>query len=318
MAGMRACPPPARRVFAHVVHSVHRAAEIAIAVLTMLAVLASTSVSRLGAQARDHERHGFDTSQGRLLGFYSAALAFTSGGPALEARPGAIELGLEATYVPYLTRDQRSAGSDKPQSSNLAPALPRPRLAVALPGRLRAEASWIPPLRVFDAQANLLSLAVSRPIGDMSRIMLVPRLAFTTGRIEGAITCNADLSRGSIDHQVYYANVCHGRESEDHFEPRHLSAELLASRAMLAGRVVPYASLGVRHERVRFDIGVINTNGTRDLDHPVLEMEATRPFALIGAQWRPSGRFATGTELFVAPGSLITARVLATIRLRGR
>ena len=265
---------------------------------------------------REVQRHDFDSPEGRLLGYYSAALAFTSGGPALGGRPWSIGLGLEATYVPALSREQRQAGSDKPQSSSLAPAFPRPRIAVTFPGRLQAEASWIPPVRLFDAEANLISLAVSRPIRDVSGVTLVPRLAFTAGRIEGAITCNDELLSGSRDQQVYFNRVCQGRESEDHFEPRHYTAEVLGSRALRGGSLVPYASAGVRHERTTFDIGVIRDDGSREPDHPILTMRTTRPFAVAGTQWRPHHRFATGAELYYAPGSLLTARVLATLHLR--
>lgn len=280
-----------------------------------IAVSSAVALAPAGAQ-REVQRHDFDSPEGRLLGYYSAALAFTSGGPALPGRPWSIGLGVEATYVPALSREQRQAGSDKPQSSNLAPAFPRPRIAVTFPGRLQAEASWIPPLRVFDAKANLVSIAIARPIRDVSGVTLVPRLALTTGRVEGPITCNEELAAGTLDQQVYFGAVCQGRESEDHFEPRHYTAELLGSRPIREGRVVPYASLGVRHERTRFDIGVIRPDGTRETDHPILTMRTTRPFAVGGAQWRPHARFATAAELYYAPGSLLTGRVMATLHLR--
>lgn len=305
---MRACSPPARRAIAH-------ARRLAIIVLAWLFV---SPVSSAEAQQRERQRHDFESSEGRILGFYSAALAFTGGGPAHDETAGDLSFALELAYVPYLTRVQRTAGFDKPQSSNLAPAYPRPRFIAGLPWRIRAEASWIPPLPLFDAKANLLSVAFSRPIGDLRGLRLVPRLALTGGYVEGAITCNEDLLDGGVDELVYYANVCYSGESEDRFEPLHASAELLASRPMLGGRFVPYVSGGARYESVRFDIGVIRQDGTRDQDHPILEMEATRPFALVGAQWRPYERFATGTEIFIAPGSLVTARVLATFALRGR
>ena len=287
------------------------------ALVVPIVSLAMTVAMSIPVEAqRAVERHDFDSPEGRLLAYYSAALAFTSGGPALGGRPWSIDLGLEATYVPGLSREQRQAGSDKPQSSNLAPAYPRPRVAITFPGRVQAEASWIPPVRVFDAEANLLSIGVSRPIRDVAGVTLVPRLALTTGRIEGAITCNDELLDGSRDQQVYFGAVCQGRESEDHFEPRHYTAEVLGSRPIREGRLVPYASIGIRHERTRFDIGVIRPDGSRETDHPILTMRTTRPFAVGGMQWRPHTRFATGGELYYAPGSLLTARLLATLHLR--
>lgn len=284
-------------------------------VLVIAALVLSPAM--LGAQ-RDVQRHEFDSPEGRLLGFYSAALAFTSGGPPASARPWGIDIGVEATYLPPLSREQRTAGSDKPQSSNLAPAFPRPRISIVLPGSLHFQASWIPPLRVFDAKANLFSAGISRRMAGAAGFDITPRLAFTTGRIEGAITCNGELSSGSQDQRVYYSAICFGRESEDHFEPTHLTGEVMASQTTAGGRFVPYGSLGVRHERTRFDIGVIRDDGTREQDHPILTMRTTRPFATGGVQWRPHHRFTTGAEVYYAPGSLLTARVLGTLHVRQR
>jgi hypothetical protein len=271
----------------------------------------------LRAQPRTTERHAWSSPEGRLMGFYSDALAFSAVGAPRPRRPGGVEVGIEASYVPRLSRAQRRTGDDKPEATNLAPVLPRPRALVALPGRVDVEGSWIPPLRVFGVTANLLSVAVTRPVARVGGVTLVPRLSALTGRIRGPITCNEETARdGSPDLEVYYSAVCHGRDSDDHFMPRQVAGEVVVTTASRAGPIVPYGSVGVRAERTRFDIGVIRTDGTRDTDHPVLTSRATRPFFTGGLTWLAGRRALASGELYYAPGSLLTVRLLAGLRLR--
>ncbi|HET6703131.1 MAG TPA: hypothetical protein VFH14_15055, partial [Gemmatimonadaceae bacterium] len=106
-----------------------------------------TAASAWG-QDRARQRHDFDDSEGRLIGFYSAALFFSPLGAPERASTWAIDAGLEVSYVPQLSKAQRTAFQDKPEATNLAPVLPRPRVALVLPGALHAQVSWVPPMRV--------------------------------------------------------------------------------------------------------------------------------------------------------------------------
>ena len=267
----------------------------------------------VAAQARQQQYHDFNDPEGRLMAFYAAALAVSAVGPARAERPWSVRAGLELSHIPRLSREQRTAGFDKPESSNLSPVLPRPRLAISTPQGVRIEASWLPPIRVFDARANLYSLAVSRAMRVRGAIALTPRVVVARGRARGAITCNDDLRRGTPSEQVYYGAVCHVRESDDHFEPRQLSAEVIVSRPTTS-RLAPFATLGLRRDDTRFDIGVIRSDGRRDPDHPVLLMRATRPFLAAGVTVR--GRVETGAEVYYAPGSLLTLRVRTDLLVR--
>lgn len=259
----------------------------------------------LGAQGRVVERHVFAEPEGRLLAFYAAAMAFTPAGLV----PDRTAAALEVTWVPRLDEAQRRPSIDKPEATNLAPFFPRPRGAVRL-GSLLLEGSWIPPISVFDAKANVLAASVSTTAWRAGGWHLVPRLWGVTGRVRGTITCAASamLGRGSAL-ETYYQAVCHGRESDDWFEPRLLGAEALLTRALGGGGVRGYAGAGARLDRTRFDIGVIRQDGSRDQDHPILALRATRPHVMLGAEWRTTGTLATGAELFYAPGSVLTVRV---------
>lgn len=247
------------------------------------------------------------------MAFYAAALSVSAIGTAAAGSPWSVGAGIELSHIPQLSRRQRTAGFDKPESSNLSPVLPRARLSLGIPGGVRLEASWLPPVSVFDARANLYALAVSRPIASDWPVVVTPRLVASGGRARGAITCNDALLRGTPSEQVYYSAVCHARQSDDHFSPRQFSAELIVTRARDT-RIVPFATAGLRYDDVRFDIGVRRPDGSRDVDHPVLVMTVTRPFVAGGAVWRAS-RADAAAEIYYAPGSFVTVRVRVDVLL---
>lgn len=289
----------------------------AAAALRIAPIVAFVLLAAPAAAQREVEEHDFGDGQGRLVGFYSAVLTFTPTGAPLPAAPGALRVGLDVSYIPRLSLAQRRVG-DKPEATNLAPLFPRPRLVAALPGGLSLEASWIPPVRFFDVKANVVSAALSRSFVAPRAVIVTPRVAVTRGWVEGAITCYEDLESGSQDLREYYSVICHGNESEDRFEPRHFTGELLISRLHANGRFAPYLGAGVRHDRTRFDIGVITSDGSRDEDQPILELRATRAHLLAGADWRLRPRLRAGGEAFWAPGSIFTFRLHGSIDVLGR
>ena len=295
--------------------------------------------SALAAQ-RVVERHPWNDADGRLMGYYSAALAFSpAASPEPAPRAYALRLGLELSLIPPLSEENRTGGFAKTESTNLAPVLPRPRASLTLPGGVVAEGSWVPPVHLFAVTANLGALALSRTIGGVGPLSLTPRLALSAGTVTGAVTCNHDLfDRGGGD-SLYFEKVCHGRESRDQFRPRAASLELTAApRASggtwWGGRLRPYVGAGVRAERTRFDVGVRGYDGSLDPSYPSVELRVTRGYGFAGATWLAGGSVdgATGrgsawrdalrlramrfsAELFYAPGSLVTVRTQGSLPL---
>ena len=279
--------------------------------LAALALLALASPA-LRAQERAVERRDFSDGQGKLMGFYSAGLTFT---PVVAPRArsrGELGVGLELAYVPRLDADQRRVG-DKPESTNLAPIFPRPRVTYALTDAVVVEGSWIPPVEFFDVKANVASLAVAWTSPLRGALRLSPRFAGTIGTVEGAITCFEELAERGLDLAIYYDQVCYARESVDRFEPRHVLLELMAGWERAGARLTPYAGVGARGDWTRFDIGVIRDDGTRDPDQPLLELRAVRPYGVAGATFRAAERARATVELLYAPGSLVTVRVHGAI-----
>jgi hypothetical protein len=300
----------------------------AIIVHLVVALGVMISSARLAAQGREIKNYGAGAPEAKLMLYYSSNVAFSALGVPLGAeRPSAIvaatgrrsarvEAAVEFSYLPPLSSEQRTTGSDKPESTNLAPVFARPRIGVRLPGGVGVEASWIPPVRVFDVKANLFAGAISRSFSLPSGVRVVPRASFLSGRVEGPITCNRETAAdGTAALATYFSLVCYGNDSRDFFEPRHVSGELLVARMSSSGRWQPYISAGARSERTRFDVGVIRGDGSRDPDEPVLEVKATRAYGTAGASWFGLRRTRLAGEVYYAPGSTLTARALAGIHL---
>ena len=278
-----------------------------ISIALALGTLLCGAAVEAAAQVRIVEPHPFSDPEGRLLAFYSAAMSFSQAGFAPDE--SRIAFTLEVSHVPYLNEAQRRPTIDKPESTNLAPFFPRPRLGMRF-GSWTVEGSWIPPMEVFEVTANLLSAAVTGPSARLGSIDVAPRVWGTVGKVQGAMTCSPKTMVGNgADLELYYATVCHSRESDDWFQPRVLGGEAVASFALGDGGSRMYATVGARYDRTRFDIGVLTFEGKRDQDHPVLELDAFRPQGAIGASWRATRSLATGGELFYAPGSVLTVRI---------
>lgn len=261
----------------------------------------------VAAQGRVLERYSFEDPEGRLLAFYSASMAFSPAGIAPDE--SRLSVSLEVSHVPSLNEAQRRPSIDKPESTNLAPFFPRPRAALRL-GRWGIEASYIPPLRVFEVEAHLASVSILGPSVRAGGLSIRPRLWGTLGRVRGAMTCSRTemIGRGT-DRELYYNTVCRGRESDDWFEPRVVAGEAVAQKSLGRGGNRVYAVAGARLDRTRFDIGVLTFEGARDGDHPILQLRTFRPHGALGASWRVRRGVDAGGELFYAPGSLLTARV---------
>ena len=269
-------------------------------------------VTRGESQERIVQRHSFSDGEGKLMAFYSAGLTFSPVAAPRQRSRGDLALGLELGYLPRLSTEQRRVG-DKPEATNLAPIFPRPRISYAVTDRVTVEASWIPPVEFFDVKANVASLALSWTTASGGALRFTPRLAATIGSVEGSITCSEDLRGTSPDLDLYYLLVCHGRESRDEFFPRHMLAELLVGWNRGNAAVRPYAGIGARRDWTRFDIGVIRPDGTREPDHPILELRALRPYGVLGTTVGVGARVRGTAEVLYAPGTIFTLRIQGTV-----
>ena len=121
---------------------------------------------------------------------------FTPLGPPEVRRPGSVDLGLEAGWVPYLSDDERRVGFNgtKVEDLNKTPIYGRLRLAVGLPGGITADLGWIPPIEINGAKPNFFDAALERPFFQQGAWVLGLRVYGQLGYSRGDFTCPADVA----------------------------------------------------------------------------------------------------------------------------
>jgi len=253
------------------------------------------------------------------MGYYSALTIFAPDGAPSPAKAWTVDLTANLGYVPPLSYDQRTAGRDKPEATNLTPVFGYPKATLWLPYGLGVEAAYTLPVDVNGAKPYIYSFAADWHVTTWKSIVLVPRLTYTGGYVEAPITCNASLATsGNSSWEFYWQKVCNSLESKDRFEPNQWTLELNGTGSIMNGTVLPFAGLGVVQYNSTFDIQVQNGSGGIDTDHPILKMSATKGYGMLGATWVVSNLIRFGGSLFYAPGSVFTGRISATLRLNDK
>jgi len=247
--------------------------------------------------------------EARLLAFYEAPIAFSMAGAPSRLAPGAVAVGGEAVPVPSpdaALQHPEFCYANTTNNTRLAPLFGRPRLALGLPASFTIEASYLPDMRVDDAEASIASLAIARVQNvpyTGGRLISALRVDGTTGSVRGAITC----PRGSL--QLTDPNVpCYGSEpSRDTFEPNSLGLEGAIGADLAAQRVAFYLGAGVRWLQPRFRAGF--TDGFGNVDHTTVSVNLVRRVAFTGVTWHALGRVQLSAQLYAVPADVTTTRV---------
>jgi len=225
------------------------------------------------------------SNEAKLLTFYSAPVSFSPAAAPELARPWAFRLGAEIGSVP----DPDSAIQQssycfirKTEHTRLSPFFVRPRLTLTLPRGFALEGSYLPPVDFRDAEANLVSAALSwtkrlrmAPTGNATAVML--RLHGTAGQIKGSITCPEHAIQQTDPNQACYG----ASPSLDTFKPRTLGMEGTVSTAAWDGRIAFYLGGGGNFMRPRFQVGFNNLQGF--LDNTVIAVDLNRVAMFAGA-----------------------------------
>ena len=165
-------------------------------------VLAASAAPAAGQGVIDvTDELDFDEPESWAMAWFGSVTLLTGFGVPQPLDPGALELGLEAGWVPSLSEEQRRVGfgGTKVEDLNRTPAIGRPRLTVGLPGGFALTGAWIPPVEIDDVETNLFALGLARELwaGDRSRGGV--RLYGQTGTVDlaffGETTTFRSLSR---------------------------------------------------------------------------------------------------------------------------
>jgi len=277
-----------------------------------LVALGAALPAAAGAQCRPPAT----SHEARLLAFYEAPITFSMAGAPEILKPGALRIGGEAIPVPSpeaALQHPEFCYANTTNNTRLAPLFGRPRLAIGLPAAFTVEASYLPDVRVDDAEATVASVAVAwtRPVPlTHGRVTSVIRADGTTGTVRGAITC----PRGSL--QLADPNVpCYGSEpSHDRFGPNSLGLETALGVDVVADRVALYLGAGLRWLQPRFRAGFVD--GFGNVDHTTVSVNLVRRTAFTGMTWRLLGPLRLSAQVYAVPADVTTTRIGVQYALR--
>ena len=254
-----------------------------------------------------------DSHEAQLFAALSVPLAFSLVEAPGGLAPGAVRLGLEGTYLPNIDQDIRTSTICRPgkgpENTDLLSAFPRPRGAVGLPGGLRLEVSWIPPIRLNQVKSNLVGLSLERgvPVGGRG-IGLTVRAHGTFGLIQGPFTCDDENLRDP-------ASECfQGTRSDDRYHPNIFGLEGALGWSLGGGRVRPFLGGGVNLLHPRFQVNFTNQFGV--LDNTRVRVNRTRGVLFGGATWMAAPRLGLSGQIYSSPGDEVTGRVTLNYLIR--
>ena len=240
----------------------------------LVAALSCVTAGRLAAQCRVPP----SSNEAKLLAFYSAPIAFSPASAPEHASVWTLRIGAEwgPIFDPDSAIQQSSACfTKKSENTGLSPFFGRPRLTLTLPAGFALEGSYLPPVKIADAEPNLGSAALSwtkrirmAPTGNATDVMF--RLHGTYGRVRGPITCpSKGLQQSDPNRPCYGTNP-----SLDTFKPNMFGIEGVVSTAAWDGRIAFYAGGGGNFLRPRFQVGFTDALG--NVDHTLITVNLTR------------------------------------------
>jgi hypothetical protein len=272
-----------------------------------LAALGGVLLAPSGAAAQC--RPPASSNEAKLLAYYAAPIVF-----APQAAPGqlrrSLTLGGELTYIPEPDPSLQHTGlcfTPKQESTQLSPVFPRPRLSLGLPYGALVEASWLPPVKVAGAEANMFSgaLSLSRAIvrTEGAPIVAAARVHMTRGWVRGAITCakSALQTRDS-------SAPCYGTApSRDTFHPNMWGIDGSIGRAFHSDRLNLYGGGGVNWLAPRFRVGFTSGNGL--VDNTPVEVDLRRVAWFAGGSWRVARQWAATGQVYGVPEDVTLFRL---------
>lgn len=270
--------------------------------LTVLAVFLGFSVAFSGPLAAQGTFEpvvelDFADPESWAMQYFASASVLTSLGPIEPSQPGELHVVFEAMWVPELDREQRTVGFGgfKEEDLNRSPVWGRLRLDVGLPGKFTATLGWIPPVELDGVDANLVSLALGRPLVTRDTWGLGLRLVGQTGEVQGDLTCKEGgehlFPSGSPENPF----GCDA-PSSDEVTLDYWGAQLVAHHRLQGGDG-PIIHYGASWHRMDLDFQVeALTFGF--LDRSLLQAEGDTWALTAGARWDLGDRSTLAVEGF--------------------
>jgi hypothetical protein len=281
----------------------------------LLAALAGLAVFARIAAAQSQEDcfPPKDSHEAHLFADLAVPLAFSTAEAPSQMAPGAVRLGVEATYLPNIDAETRTPTICRPgkgpEHTDLLFAVPRPRVAVGLPAGFVLEGSWVPPVRLNGVKADLLGVSLERsiPLGRAGSLLAL-RAHAAFGLIQAPVTCN-DAALQDPNSECFQ-----GTRSDDRYHPNTFGAEGVVSWPIDGGRFRPFLGGGLNVLHPRFQVNFTNQFGFTD--NRKVEVDLTRGAILAGATWAAVRGLAVTGEIYSSPSDAVTGRLVGSYAIR--
>lgn len=273
---------------------------MALVTTPLLGALLASLLAAAGAGAqpviRDDEELAFDRPEAWAMKYFTSTTLLGGFGPPRAREPGSVELGLELGWIPELDREERRVGfrGSKVEDLNKAPVLARPRAVIGLPGGFGLTLAYVPPVEVFDLEAELYGAALGRPLLQRGDWRLGARLFAQTGTVTSDITCPGELA--TIDDPEIDPLGCE-EPSRDEITMRYSGLELSAAHDD-GGPWVPHLTAAGNWLDMEFQVDAL-TNGLRDRTR--LTADGFTWSAAAGVRYRHRSRATLALEAFYTP-----------------
>lgn len=203
------------------------------------------------------ENIAFDRPEAWAMSYFSAVVQPTPVGTTGDLPPRAVEISLEAGWVPALSEADRRVGFNgtKVEDLNKTPVFGRVTFSIGLPGHWTAIVGYVPPIELGGAQPNLWSLGLGHPLLEHQRWRVEARVQGLWGVVEGDFTCSRDAVLAGND-PVRNPLGCE-KASNDRVRLSQAGAEVSAWRRMgerRDGSVKLFAALGINRLSPRFNV----------------------------------------------------------------
>ncbi len=143
-----------------------------------------------GQVAFDEDLDARRTEAWAMRWFHAIATP-TAFGVAAPTEPWSFEIGLEGGSIPSLSEGERRVGFNgtKVEEIDRSALFGRPVVRLGLPGEFSISAGWVPPVDFDGVEAEIVSLALARPLWTGARGRLGAQVFYLEGEVEGDITC---------------------------------------------------------------------------------------------------------------------------------
>lgn len=241
-----------------------------------------------------------DSHEANTFAILSVPVAFT--GARAPAAAHGVSIGLEVASLPTVDAVDATPTACRPgkgpEDAHPIAGIVRPRITVAVHGFV-LEASWIPPVTVNEVKANLVGLAIARPIVLAPGWYLGLRVHAVLGSLNAPVTCDDAALRDAT------SECFGGTRSNDRWQPGVFGAEAVVGAGR--SRVRPYLGVGYTMLRPRFQVDFTNAAGSTDNTQVNVDLERIALFG--GVMWRV-GRSSITAEAYGTPADAVTARLV--------